>query len=153
VPPEEDAVSATRHWQGGVLKSPEATGAFFIAPGRGTMPRTPARHCGNYSAGHTPHFIQGIRSAGEKWLEAKVAYLGSDLFQLTLEDGQILTLRNHEPARLLEHLDTYKESSVSYQGSFHVLGIKVEERATAIFSMSRKPLEPCTQIVTALERV
>jgi hypothetical protein len=117
------------------------------------MPKTAARNCGNYSAGHTPHFIQGIRSAGEKWLEAKVAYLGSDLFQLDLEDGQILTLRNHEPARLLEHLQVYRDSLVRYQEGFHVLGIKVEERATAIFSMSRKPLEPCTQILQTLERV
>ena len=117
------------------------------------MPRQPARHCGHYSPGHTPHFIQGIRSAGEKWLEAKVTYLGSDLFQLDLEDGQMLMLRNHEPERLLEHLETYKESPVRYQEGFHVLGIKVEERATAIFSMSRRPLEPCTQIQSSLERV
>jgi hypothetical protein len=113
------------------------------------MPRTPARHCGNYSAGHTPHFIQGIRSAGKKWLGAKVIYLGSDLFQLNLEDGQILTLRNHEPARLLEHLETYNKSPVRYQEGFHVLGIEVEERATAIFSMSRKTIEPCTEVTTS----
>ena len=117
------------------------------------MPRTPARHCGNYSAGHTPHFIQGIRSAGKKWLEAKVTYLGSDLFQLDLEDGQMLLLRNHEPARLLEHLQTYKRSPVCYQEGFHVLGIKVEERATAIFNMSRRPLQPCTEIKSTLRRV
>jgi hypothetical protein len=153
VPPEEDAVNATRYWQGGVLKSPDAIGAFSLPQERGIMPKTAARHCGNYSAGHTPHFIQGIRSAGEKWLEAKITYLGSDLFQLNLEDGQMLTLRNHEPARLLEHLQVYKDSLVRYQGSFHVLGIEVEERATAIFSMSRKPLEPCPQIVKTVERV
>jgi len=117
------------------------------------MPRTPARHCGNYSPGHTPHLIQGIRSVGKKWIEAKVTYLGSDLFQLDLEDGQILSLRNHEPARLLEHLETYNKSPVKYQEGFQVLGIKVEELATAIFSMSRKPLEPCTQITSALEGV
>jgi hypothetical protein len=136
----------------GTSKAPTYRG-FFFAPERGLMPRTPARHCGNYSAGHTPHFIQGIRSAGEKWLEAQVTYLGSDLFQLNLEDGQMLMLRNHEPARLLEHLKTFKESPVRYQEGFHVLGIKVEERATAIFSMSRKPLEPCTQIQSSLGRV
>ena len=134
-------------------KSPEAIGAFLLPQERGIMPRKPARHCGNYSAGHTPHFIQGIKSAGKKWLEAKVTYLGSDLFQLNLEDGQILTLRNHEPARLLEHLETYRGSRIRYQEGFHVLGIEVEERATAIFSMSRKPLDSCTQILNALERV
>jgi hypothetical protein len=131
------------------LNSPEAIGAFFIAPGRGIMPRTPAKHCGNYSPGHTPHFIQGIRSAGKKWLEAKVTYLGSDLFQLNLEDGQILMLRNHEPARMLEHLETYNKSPVRYHEGFHVLGIEVEERATAIFSMSRKTIEPCAEVTTS----
>jgi hypothetical protein len=117
------------------------------------MPRAAARHCDNYFPGHTPHYIQARKAGEGEWQKAKVRYMGSDLFQLNLEDGQILMLRNHDPARLLGHLETYKESPVRYQAGFHVLGIKVEERATAIFSMSRKPLEPCTQITSALERV
>jgi glutamine cyclotransferase len=142
VPPEEDAVSATRHWQGGVLKSPEAIGAFFIAPGRGTMPRTPARHCGNYSAGHTPHFIQGLRSIEKKWVDTKVQYLGSNIFQLELEDGQVLTRFNHEPGRLIEHLGWFGEYAISFQSDFYLLGIETGQ-GKAMFSLSTNPLQRC----------
>ncbi len=109
------------------------------------MPRTPARHCGNYSAGHTPHFIQARKAGEGEWLEAKVSYLGSDLFQLDLEDGRILTRRNHEPGRLLSHLDAYGEWPVRFQERYYILGIQSGAKNTAMFSMSEKPLEGCAE--------
>lgn len=106
------------------------------------MPRTPARHCGNYSAGHTPHFIQGLRSVEKQWMEAKVEYLGSNVFQLMLDDGQVLTRFNHEPGRLLEHLDWFGQEAVKFQGDFYLLGIETG-RGRAMFSMSSYPLGVC----------
>jgi hypothetical protein len=126
-------------------KSPEAIGAFFIAPERGIMPRTPARHCGNYSPGHSPHHIQGLRSLEKPWVKAKVEYLGSNIFQLHLEDGQILNRFNHEPGRLLDHLDWFDESAVSFQNHFYLLGIETGN-GRAMFSMSTVPLESCPGI-------
>jgi hypothetical protein len=107
------------------------------------MPRTPARHCDNYSPGHTPHFIQARKAGEGEWLEAKVTYLGSNIFELTLEDGQVLTRFNHEPGRLLSHLETYGDWPVKFQIRYYVLGIKTGDRSTSIFSMSKELLEPC----------
>ena len=141
MPPEEDAVSVKRHWQGGAF-SPEAIGAFSLPQKRGIMPRTPARHCGNYSPGHTPHHIQGIRSVEKKWVKTKVEYLGSNIFQLTLEDGEVLTRFNHEPGRLVEHLSWFGESAVQFQSDFYLLGIETGS-GRAMFSLSKVPLEAC----------
>jgi hypothetical protein len=106
------------------------------------MPRPAARHCGSYKPGHTPHFIPGIRSAGMSWLKTKVEYLGSNIFQLTLEDGQVLIRFNHEPGRLLEHLDWFGELAVKYQADFSLLGIETGT-GRAIFNLSQVPLEAC----------
>ena len=107
------------------------------------MPRKPARHCGNYSAGHTPHFIQGLRSVEKQWLKAKVEYLGSNIFQLKLDDGQTLTRFNHEPARLLEHLEWFGQEAAWFQSDFYLLGIETGT-GRAMFSMSKVPLEACS---------
>jgi hypothetical protein len=106
------------------------------------MPRTPARHCGNYSAGHTPHFIQGLRSVEKKWIKVKVEYLGSNIFQLLLEDGQILTRFNHEPRRLLEHLDGFGDEAAWFQEDFYLLGIETG-RGRAMFSLGKTQLTAC----------
>ena len=106
------------------------------------MPRTPARHCGNHSAGHTPHFIQSLRSVEKDWVKAKVEYLGSNIFQLKLEDGQILTRFNHEPGRLLEHLDWYGIEAVKFQSDFYLLGIETGS-GRAMFSLSKEELRTC----------
>jgi hypothetical protein len=145
VPPEEDAVNAKRHWQGGAKSAPSNWG-FFLVPERGIMPRTPARHCGNYSPGHSPHHIQGLRSLEKPWVKAKVEYLGSSIFQLHLEDGQILNRFNHEPGRLLDHLDWFDRSAVSFQNHFYLLGIETGN-GRAMFSMSTVPLDACQGIV------
>ena len=107
------------------------------------MPRTAARHCGNYTIGHMPHFIQARKARELPWLDAKVSYLGSDQFQLELEDGQTLILRNHEPARLLSHLKLYGQWKVEYQSRYCLLGIKTGPKSTAMFSLGNKPLDSC----------
>ena len=107
------------------------------------MPRLPARHCGNYSPGHTPHFIQARKAGEGDWLEAQVRYLGSNIFELKLEDGQVLTRFNHEPGRLLAHLDAYADWPVKFQIEYYILGIQSGERRTSMFSMSKQPLEMC----------
>jgi hypothetical protein len=109
------------------------------------MPRTAARHCGDYSPGHTPHHIQGIRSVEKNWVKTKVKYLGSNVFQLTLEDGQTLTQFNHEPARLLEYLDWFGELAAQYQCDFYLLGIETGT-GRAMFNMSKVTLEACSEI-------
>ena len=78
------------------------------------------------------------------WLKTKVEYLGSNIFQLTLEDGQVLTKFNHEPGRLLEHVDWFGELAVKYQGDFSLLGIETGT-GRAIFSLSKVPLEACSE--------
>jgi hypothetical protein len=107
------------------------------------MPRTPARHCGNYSAGHTPHFIQGLRSIEYTWVKTKVEYLGSNIFQLMLENGEVLTRFNHEPGRLIEHLDWLGPRAAWFQEDFFLLGIETGN-GKAMFSMSKAPLEKCS---------
>jgi hypothetical protein len=107
------------------------------------MPRAAARHCDDYSPGHTPHFIQARKAGEGEWLEAKVTYLGSDLFELNLEDGRILSRRNHEPGRLLSHLDAYGDWPVKFQERYYILGIQSGSKSTAMFSMSKDPLEAC----------
>jgi hypothetical protein len=107
------------------------------------MPRTPARHCGIYSPGHTAHHIPGLRSVSMPWLKAKVKYLGSNIFQLELEDGQILTRFNHEPGRLLDYLDWFGELAVKYQSDFSLLGIETGN-GRAMFNMSKAQLGACS---------
>jgi hypothetical protein len=107
------------------------------------MPRRPSIKCTIYSAGHSPHFIQARLAAETSWLETKVDYLGSSLFQLTLEDGRILMVHNHEPGRLIEHLECYSEWVIKYSTRYHLLGIASGENTTAMFSMSEKPLGAC----------
>jgi hypothetical protein len=123
-------------------KSPEAIGAFLIAPERGTMPRTPSRHCFNYSAGHDPHYIQARKAGEVEWVKAKVEYLGSNIFQLHLEDGQVLIRFNHEPARLNDYLDWFGESAVWFQNRFYLLGIETGT-GRAMFSLSTEPIGAC----------
>ena len=125
------------------LKSPDAIGAFLLPQERGIMPRAAARHCDDYSPGHTPHFIQARKAGEGEWLEAKVQYLGSNIFRLTLEDGQVLTRFNHEPGRLLAHLEAYGDWPVKFQVKYYVLGIETGDRSTAMFSMSKQPLDAC----------
>jgi hypothetical protein len=110
------------------------------------MPRQRARHCGNYSPGHTPHFIQARKAGEGEWPEVKVRYLGSNIFELTLEDGQIQTRFNHEPGRLLAHLDAYGDWPVKFQVKYYLLGIQTGDRSTAMFSMSKQPLEACVEL-------
>ena len=107
------------------------------------MPRTTARQCGNYTIGHTTHFIQARRARELPWLGAKVEYLGSDQFQLTLEDGQVLLRRNHEPGKLLSYLKLYGQWNIEYQSKYYLLGIQTGPKSTAMFSMGDKPLDSC----------
>jgi hypothetical protein len=79
------------------------------------------------------------------WLKAKVQYLGSNIFRLTLEDGQVLTRFNHEPGRLLEHLEWFGELAVKYQIDYCLLGIETGT-GKAMFNMSKVPLEACSEI-------
>jgi hypothetical protein len=113
------------------------------------MPRAAARHCDDYSPGHTPHFIQARKAGEGEWLKAKVSYLGSDLFRLILEDGRILTRRNHEPGRLLSHLEAYGQWPVRFQERFYILGIESGPGVTSMFSMSKQPLEACVERFTS----
>ena len=141
MPPEEDAVSVKRHWQGGA-KKPRGYRGSFTAPERGIMPRTPSRHCFNYSPGHDPHYIQARKASEVEWVKAKVEYLGSNIFQLKLEDGQIFNRFNHEPARLIDYLDWFGESAVRFQNRYYLLGIETGT-GRAMFSMSTDPLDVC----------
>jgi hypothetical protein len=90
-----------------------------------------------------PHFIQARRAREFSWVGAKVEYLGSDQFQLTLEDGQILIRRNHEPGRLLSYLKLYGQWNVEYQSRHYLLGIQTGPKSTAMFSMGDNPLDSC----------
>ena len=123
-------------------QKPRSYRGFFLAPERGTMPRTPSRHCFNYSAGHDPHYIQARKAGEVEWVKAKVEYLGSNIFQLHLEDGQILIRFNHQPARLNDYLEWFGESAVSFQNRFYLLGIETGT-GRAMFSMSTDPLTAC----------
>ena len=82
------------------------------------------------------------------WVTAKVKYLGSNIFQLSLADGQTLTQFNHEPGRLLEYLDWFGELDVKYQSDYYLLGIETGN-GRAMFNMSKVPLEACFEITSS----
>jgi hypothetical protein len=107
------------------------------------MLKRPSLYCEDYSYGHSPHFIQARKAWEEKRFQVKVRYLGSDIFKLILEDGSSLKLHNHEPSRLLEHLEDYCNGEITYSIRFHLLGIKTDGFGTGMFSMSAEPLKPC----------
>jgi hypothetical protein len=125
------------------LLAPKLSGLFSLPQKRGIMPRTPARHCGNYTPGHSPHHIQARKAIEGEWLNATVLYQGSDLFQLKLGDSRILVLRNHEPGRLNSYLEDYSGNTFRYSTRYKLLGIPTDARATAVFSMSDVALDPC----------
>lgn len=125
------------------LLAPKLSGLFSLPQKRGIMPRTPARHCGNYTPGHSPHHIQARKAMEGEWLNATVLYLGSDLFRVRLEDGRILVLRNHEPGRLTSYLEHYIGNICRYSNRYKLLGIQTDARATAVFSLSDVALDPC----------
>jgi len=75
-------------------------------------------------------------------MKAKVEYLGSNIFQLLLHDGQVLTRFNHEPGRLLEQLEWFGQEAAWFQEDFYLLGIETGT-GRAMFSLSNAPLYSC----------
>jgi hypothetical protein len=108
------------------------------------MTNRPAIYCDLHSYGHSPHFIQARKAWKGEHFQVKVRYLGSDFFKLILEDGSSLKLHNHEPGRLLEHLELYPHEPITYSIRYHILGIKTNGVGTAMFSMSLDPLKRCS---------
>ena len=108
------------------------------------MINRPALYCDLHSYGHSPHFIQARKAWEGEQCQVKVRYLGSDLFKLIMQDGSSMKLHNHEPGRLLEHLELYPHEPITYSIRFHILGIKTEGMRTAMFSMSVDPLKQCS---------
>ena len=124
------------------LLAPKLSG-LFLCPGRGIMIRKPSLYCENYSYGHSPHFIQARKAWEEKRYPVQLRYLGSNLFKVILKFGQSLHLYNHEPGRLLEHLEEYGNEQITYSIRYHLLGIKTDSFGTSMFSMSDEPLKRC----------
>ena len=75
-------------------------------------------------------------------MKTKVEYLGSNIFRLILKDGQVLTRFNHEPGRLLEHLEWFGQEAAWFQEDFYLLGIETGT-GRAMFSLSCDPLAVC----------
>jgi hypothetical protein len=69
-------------------------------------------------------------------------YLGSNIFQLKLEDDQVLTRFNHEPGRLIEHLGWFGQEAAWFQSDFYLLGIETWT-GRAMSSLSKKELTQC----------
>jgi hypothetical protein len=124
------------------LLAPKLSGLFF-APERGIMIKKPSLLCEDYSYGHSPHFNQARRAWEEKQFPVKVRYLGSDLFKVILENGRSLQLHNHEPCKLLEHIEEYSNGQLTYSIRFQLLGVKTDGFGTSMFSMSAESLKPC----------
>ena len=107
------------------------------------MIKKPALYCEDYSYGHSPHFIQARKAWEDRRFPVKVRYLGSDLFKVILKNGRSLKLHNHEPGRLLEHLEEYSNGQLTYSIRFQLLGVKTDGLGTAMFSMSAEQLKRC----------
>jgi hypothetical protein len=107
------------------------------------MIKKPSLLCEDYSYGHSPHFIQARKAWEEKMYPAQVRYLGSNLFKVIMKYGRSLELYNHEPSRLLEHLEEYSNGQITYSVRFHLLGIRTDGFGTSMFSMSDEPLKRC----------
>jgi len=75
-------------------------------------------------------------------MKAKVDYLGSNMFRLILEDGEVLTRYNHEPGRLIEHLEWFGQGAVWFQRNYYLLGIETGN-GRAMFSLSKQQIGRC----------
>ena len=126
----------------GTSKAPTYRG-FFFAPEMGVMATSKVIVCTYCTPGHNPHPMQCNRASEREWFDVTVTYLGSDIFELKFQDGQRIRKHNHDPGRLIRHLEAYHQFPVRFQPTYRLLGIKSGDKVTSMFDLSDNPIQPC----------
>ena len=99
--------------------------------------------CTYSTPGHNPHPMQCNRASERQWFDVTVTYLGSDVFELKFEDVRRLRKHNHDPGRLIRHLEAYGGFPIRFQPNYRLLGITSGDKVTSMFDLSDEPIEPC----------
>ena len=118
---------------------PQINWGIFYAPERGHVPDQSVESCKKFFPGHNLHYIQSRLALESEWSSAIVRYLGSSVFEVSLDTGEILHLINHNTQKLRNLIQRLGESGHSYQVKYRCLKV----RGQAMFSMSREPLVAC----------
>ena len=99
--------------------------------------------CTSCLPGHNPNPMQCNRATEKEWFDVSVTYLGSDVFQLMFQDGTKLRKHEHDPGRLIHHLEAYSSFPIRYEPIYKLLGIKSGDIVTSMFHLSDIPIGPC----------
>ena len=65
------------------------------------------------------------------------------MFQLSFQDGVKLKKHEHDPGRLIRHLEAYSGFPVRFEPTYQLLGVKSGEISTAMFHLSDQPIGSC----------
>jgi hypothetical protein len=87
--------------------------------------------------------MQCNRASKREWFDVTVSYLGSDVFELKFQDGKRVRKHNHDPGRLIRHLEAYGQFPIRFQPTYRLLGIKSGDNVTSMFDLSEDPIMPC----------
>lgn len=100
------------------------------------------RPCELYLAGHTVHWIQANRSAGQPHRHGRLVAVEGNLVTVGFEDG-VRHYRNHTPERLLEIVGI--GGAVEVCEDYVVLRHRTDHRGAHLFSVARAewPWIPC----------
>ena len=107
------------------------------------MPTSKRIVCTSCAAGHNPHPMQCNRASEKEWFDVDVTYLGSDVFQLKFQDGKKFKMHEHDPGRLIRHLEAYSGFPIRFEPIYQLLGIRSGDIVTSMFYLSDQPIGPC----------
>ena len=151
MPPEEDAVSVNRHWQGGTSKAPDTIGTFprneasmhFMQTAIGLASQAFDGKCRSYDPGRAPHYIQ-LRKAFES-IRVPADWVGIEP-QTTVKfliDGNVRSFYNHHPETIQDLLTAHSNSTLTWVEHFRVLIIETPGAGGFAFNLSRESIETC----------
>jgi hypothetical protein len=138
------------------LKSPDAIGAFFIAPEKshhmhfiktpiGVAGQAFDGKCRSYEPGHSPHYIQLRKAFESNRVPAEwVGIESPNTVKLSI-DGIVRSFSNHHPETIQDLVTIHSASELAWVEDFRVLIIETTSPEGFAFSLSRQPIEVCTE--------
>ena len=99
--------------------------------------------CTSCAPGHNPHPMQCNRASKKEWFDVEVTYLGSDVFQLKFQADTKFNKHEHDPGRLIRHLEAYSGFPIRFEPTYQLLEIKSGDNVTSMFHLSDEPIGPC----------
>lgn len=103
------------------------------------------RHCDISGSGHSiPSGPIAMAPAGAEKFAAKVKWLRGELFSVAFQKS-IVTVRHHNPERLIAALNSEKFIEVNYIPRYELLSVVIKRAHIPLrFYMTSGDLEPCT---------